>query len=49
MLTEENGKTRMTLTIIYPTKEAREAALKTGMDDGMTVSFDRLNNLAASL
>lgn len=49
VLTEENGKTRMTLTIIYPTKEARDTALKTGMDDGMTLSFDRLNKLAASL
>lgn len=49
VLTEENGKTRMTLTIIYPTKEARENALKTGMDDGMTVSFDRLNKLVTSL
>ena len=49
VLTEEHGKTRMTLSIIYPTVEARDAALQTGMDDGMAVSFDRLNKLASNL
>jgi uncharacterized protein YndB with AHSA1/START domain len=42
ILTEENRKTTMTLTILYPSKEARDAALQTGMKDGMSVSFDRL-------
>ena len=28
--------------ILYPTKEARDAALKTGMKDGVSASFDRL-------
>jgi uncharacterized protein YndB with AHSA1/START domain len=32
----------MTLTVLYPSKEAREAALKTGMKDGASQSFDRL-------
>ena len=41
-LTEENGKTTMTLTVLYPSKEARDAALKTGMKDGVSQSFDRL-------
>src|SRR5208282_4531306 len=31
VLTEEAGKTTMTLTILYPSKEAREAATMTGM------------------
>jgi len=42
ILSEEDGKTTMTLTVLYPSKEARDAALKTGMKDGVSVSFDRL-------
>jgi uncharacterized protein YndB with AHSA1/START domain len=41
-LTEEDGKTTITQTILYPSKEARDAALATGMKDGMSMSFDRL-------
>jgi uncharacterized protein YndB with AHSA1/START domain len=36
------GKTLITLTISYPSKAARDAALGTGMKDGMSQSFDRL-------
>jgi uncharacterized protein YndB with AHSA1/START domain len=39
---EEGGKTRMTSTMVYPSKEARDAALGTGMADGATMSYDRL-------
>jgi uncharacterized protein YndB with AHSA1/START domain len=42
LLTEENGRTTMTNTVLYPSKAARDAALKTGMREGMTMSFDRL-------
>jgi len=41
-LSEKDGKTTLTSTILYPSKEARDAALKTGMKQGMNVSFDRL-------
>lgn len=41
-LTEKDGKTILTSTILYPSKDARDAALKTGMKQGMNVSFDRL-------
>jgi len=41
-LTEKDGKTTLTSTVLYPSKEARDAALKTGMKEGMTQSFDRL-------
>ena len=41
-LVEKDGKTTLTMTVLYPSKEARDAALKTGMKDGMTQSFDRL-------
>jgi uncharacterized protein YndB with AHSA1/START domain len=42
VLTEKNSKTTMTMTILYPSNEARDAALQTGMTKGMTMSFDRL-------
>ncbi|MGH7629768.1 MAG: SRPBCC family protein [Gemmatimonadales bacterium] len=42
LLTEENGRTTITQTVLYPSKEARDAALKTGMKEGMSESFDRL-------
>jgi uncharacterized protein YndB with AHSA1/START domain len=42
ILIEEDGKTTLTQTVLYPSKEAREAALETGMKDGASMSFDRL-------
>lgn len=49
MLTEKDGKTTMTVTVLYPSKEARDAALKTGMKEGMSKSFDRLVEFVASM
>ena len=40
--TEQNGQTTVTSSILYPSKEARDAALKTGMKEGMALSFNRL-------
>ena len=42
VFTEKDGKTTITLTILYPSKEARDAALQTGMTKGVSASFDRL-------
>lgn len=41
-LTEEDGKTTLTQTVLYPSEEARDAALQTGMKDGVSMSYDRL-------
>jgi uncharacterized protein YndB with AHSA1/START domain len=49
ILTEQGGKTTLTMTILYSSKEARDGALRTGMTEGMTVSYDRLDDLMASL
>jgi uncharacterized protein YndB with AHSA1/START domain len=43
VLTESDGRTTMTLTMIFPSKEARDAALETGMTEGMGQSFARLD------
>jgi uncharacterized protein YndB with AHSA1/START domain len=48
-LVEKDGKTTATLTILYPSKEAREAALQTGMKDGVAMSFDRLAEYLRSM
>lgn len=42
LVTEENGKSTVGCTVLYPSKEARDAALETGMLEGVSVSFDRL-------
>ena len=41
-LSEKDGKTTLTMTILYPSKEARDAALTTGMKEGMGQSYERL-------
>ena len=42
VLTEEEGRTTAVLTLLYPTKKDRDAALATGMKEGMDVSYERL-------
>ena len=42
VLTEANGKTTMKASMRYPTKDARDTALKSGMKDGMAISSNRL-------
>ena len=43
ILSEEDGRTTITVTVLYPSKEARDAALQTGMKEGMSQGFDRLD------
>lgn len=38
----DSGTTTLTLSVVYPSKEDRDAALRTGMTDGAASSFDRL-------
>jgi len=48
VLVERGGKTIMTLTMLLESKEARDGVLKSGMESGVTVSYDRLEELLAS-
>ena len=43
VFSEAGGKTTVTITVLYPSKEARDAALETGMKEGMESTFDRLD------
>ena len=47
--TEADGMTTITTTVTYPSKDARDAALKTGMRDGMEPSYARLDQLLETL
>jgi uncharacterized protein YndB with AHSA1/START domain len=47
VLTEKAGKTTMTFTMDFGSKEARDAALATGMTGGMEESYVRLDEIAA--
>ena len=48
-MTEKSGVTMHTMTIRYESKEARDAALKTGMTDGMEQGYQRLDELLAAM
>ena len=41
--TEVEGQTTLVMTIRYPSKEARDTALGTGMKEGMTTGYERLD------
>ena len=47
--TESGGFTTSTTTVTYPSKEARDAAVQTGMMDGMEASYARLDELLETL
>jgi uncharacterized protein YndB with AHSA1/START domain len=49
VLTEEHGKTRFTITAEYPSRDVRDTVLKTGMEKGAALSYDRLEEVAAEL
>ena len=49
VLTEEGGKTRLTATSQYPSKEVRDMVLSTGMERGAALSYDRLDQVAMEL
>jgi len=48
VLVEHAGRTTLTHTMRYEWREARDAVLKSGMEKGVTASYDRLAELLAS-
>jgi uncharacterized protein YndB with AHSA1/START domain len=48
-LAEESGKTRMTATVRYPSKQVRDMVMQSGMSTGAGISYDRLDDLVAEL
>jgi uncharacterized protein YndB with AHSA1/START domain len=49
VFSEADGRTTLSITVLYPTQEARDAALATGMTDGMAMSLDRLEEVLGGL
>jgi len=49
VLIETGGRTTLTQTMRYESKEARDAVLKSGMEQGVEASYDRLAELLASM
>jgi len=48
VLVERGGRTTLTQTMRYESREARDAVLKSGMEKGLAASYDRLADLLAS-
>jgi uncharacterized protein YndB with AHSA1/START domain len=49
LLSELDGKTTITQQMLFPSKEARDAALKTGMLEGMSRTFERLDEYLTTM
>jgi uncharacterized protein YndB with AHSA1/START domain len=47
-LTEQQGRTRLTMTLLFPSKAARDGALASGMEQGMTAGYETLDEFLAS-
>ena len=47
--TDEDGKTRMTATVRYPSPAVRDMVLASGMSHGAGISYDRLDDLVVAL
>ncbi|HEX4779400.1 MAG TPA: SRPBCC family protein [Usitatibacter sp.] len=48
VLTENAGKTTMQTTMLYESKQVRDGMLKSGMKEGVAMSYDRLEEVVAA-
>ena len=48
VLAEQGGQTTLTLTVLYPSKEARDATIASGMEHGVAAGYDRLDEILAA-
>lgn len=48
VLVEQAGKTTLTATLLYDSREIRDAVIKSGMEHGAAESYDKLAELLAS-
>ena len=49
VLTEKAGKTTMTMTVVYDSREARDAVLKSPMEQGAGAGYNQLDTLLSTL
>lgn len=48
VFTESDGETTLIATILYPSKEVRDAVIKSGMEHGAAESYDKLAEMLAT-
>jgi uncharacterized protein YndB with AHSA1/START domain len=46
---EEGNATRITITVLYESMGARDTARKSGMERGMAMSYDRVEELLSTI
>ena len=49
VFTEQNGRTTLTQTMLYDSREARDAVLASPMEEGLVQGYNRLGDLLASM
>jgi len=47
-LTERNGRTDLVMTLLFPSKEARDGAAASGMEHGVSAGYEMLDGLLAA-
>jgi hypothetical protein len=45
VLTDRGETTALTLTVLYPSREARDGALASGMERGLGAGYERLDEI----
>lgn len=45
LFVEKSGQTTLTVTVLYPSKQVRDAVIQSGMEHGAAESYDRLAEL----
>ncbi|MES2058633.1 MAG: SRPBCC domain-containing protein, partial [Pseudomonadota bacterium] len=48
-LTPIGDATRLTTTVVYPSREMRDAAVQSPMESGITIGYDRLDTVLAAV
>lgn len=48
LFTEQAGKTTLTATVLYPSREVRDIVIQSGMEHGAAESYDKLAELLAT-
>lgn len=48
ILTEQDGKTTLTATVLYPSQEIRDAVIQSGMEHGAAETYDKLAEMLTS-
>jgi uncharacterized protein YndB with AHSA1/START domain len=49
LFVEKGGKTTVTTTVLYASKDARDGVLKSPMEGGVAKSYDKLAEVLASM